>query len=113
MDFLEEYNEMHTINAKVAVTYKFLDLFKVSLKEDKGLYWGKQAVDKNLTDEELLAFKNYLKAKKTEVRKDVKVQDCGKIIWFLYQKILEHGAFDLNVRREIRSYMDLCEYILL
>jgi hypothetical protein len=112
MDFLEEFVEMETINPKVAVTYKFLDLFKVSLKEDRGLYWGKQAVDKNLSDEELLAFKNYLKAKKAEIRKDGKAP-CAKILWFLYQKLLEHGAFDINVRREIRSYLDLCEYILL
>jgi hypothetical protein len=113
MDFLEEFIEMETINPKVAVTYKFLDLFKVSLKEDRGLYWGKDAVDKDLSDEELLAFKNYLKAKKAEIRKEGKVQPCSKILWFLYQKILEHGAFDINVRQEIRSYLDLCEYILL
>jgi len=115
MDFLEEYDEMKTIPQNTAVSYKFLSLFKVVLKdsedEKRGLHWSSYSVDSNLSDDVLLAFKNYLKAKKSEVRKDSKAP-CGKILWFFYQKLLDVGAFDSETRRDILHYLELCAYII-
>ena len=115
MDFLEEYNEMQTIPQNTAVSYKFLSLFKVVLKdteeEKRGLHWSSYSVDSKLSDEVLLAFKNYLKAKKSELRKGEKPA-YGKILWFFYQKLLDVGAFDAETRRDILQYMELCAYII-
>jgi hypothetical protein len=118
MDFLEEYDEMYTIPSKIAVTYKFLQLFTVALEDTatvkRGLHFSTIAVDSNLSDEILLAFNAYLKAKKKQLKKfDQDTINCGKILWFFYQKLLEVGAFTAEVRTEIRGYMDLCEYIIL
>jgi hypothetical protein len=121
MDFLEEYNEMQSIPQNLAVSYKFLSLFKVVLKdseeEKRGLHWSSYSVDSKLSDEVLLAFKNYLKAKKSELRKggEKPVSEkpaYGKILWFFYQKLLEVGAFDCETRRDILQYMELCAYII-
>lgn len=115
MEFLEEYDEMNTIPQNTAVAYKFLSLFKVVMKdsdeEKRGLYWSSYSCDYKLSDEILLAFKNYLKAKKSELRKDPKAM-CGKIIWFFYQKLLDVGAFSFETRRDILHYMEVCAYIL-
>jgi len=116
MDFLEEYDEMRHIDPKVVVAYKFLGLFKVVMSNEngeKGLHWSTYAVDKKLSDDVLLAFKNYLKAKRADLKRADTSIHYGKMVWFLYQKILEMGAFDIPVRNEIRSYLDLCEYIIL
>jgi hypothetical protein len=65
MDFLAEYDEMSTISPKSAVSYKFLSLFKVAMKDgERGLYWSTDQVDKKMSDEALVAIKEYLKAKK-------------------------------------------------
>jgi hypothetical protein len=113
MDFLAEYDEMTIIPPKSAVSYKFLSLFKVVLNDgEKGLYWSRDIVDKTLSDEALVAIKNYLKAKKADLRKGLE-KDYAKVLWFFYQKLLELGAFDITIRAEIRSYLDLCQYILL
>ena len=111
---------MATINIKVAVAYKFLDLFRVQLKHTsddiKGLHWSSCAVESELSDEQLIAFKQYLKVKKTELRAyndPTKAIKFGRILWFFYHKLLEFGAFTLETRQEIRAYLDLCEYILL
>ena len=118
MDFLEEYDEMCTIPSKIAVTYKFFQLFGVVLEDTptakRGLHFSTIAVDSNLSDETLLAFNVYLKAKKKQLTKgDEAATNCGKFLWFFYQKLLEVGAFTPEVRTEIRGYMDLCEYIIL
>jgi len=116
MDFLAEYDEMQTIPQNTAVAYKFLSLFKVVLKESetekRGLYWSSYSLDSRLSDEVLLAFKLYLKAKKAEIRKADPKTTCGKILWFFYQKLLEVGAFSMETRRDILNYMELCAYIL-
>lgn len=114
MDFLAEFQEMDEIPNKVVVAYKFLNLFKVHIEgEKRGLYWSVGHVDTKLSDEELLCFKNYLKAMKSQLKKEDKTLKHSKIIWFFYQKLLEVGAFDIVVRNEIRGFLDLCEYILL
>ena len=117
MDFLAEYDEMAAIESKIAVTYKFFDLFTVCMDDNKkGFYFSKCAVDTKLSDEVLLAFRAYLKVKKGLLKKcatDPKLLNCGKLLWFFYQKILEVGAFTPEIRNEIRGYMDLCEYIIL
>ena len=115
MDFLAEYDEMTTIPPKSAVSYKFLSLFRVVLKdgeEPKGLYWSTDAHDTKLSDDALNAIRAYLKTKKADLRKGAE-KEYARILWFFYQKLLEIGAFDRTIRAEIRSYLDLCQYILL
>jgi hypothetical protein len=116
MDFLEEYYEMKAIPQNTAVAYKFLSLFMVVMKdseeEKRGIYWSSYSLDYKLSDEVLLAFKNYLKAKKSELRKGDPKTACGKIIWFFYQKLLDVGAFSFETRRDILAYMELCAYII-
>jgi hypothetical protein len=115
MDFLAEYDEMETIPQNIAVAYKFLNLFKVVLtdseKEKSGLYWS-SAVDSKLDTTVLVAIKAYLKVKKSELRKADPKAKPGKILWFLYQKLLEVDAFDSIIRRDILAYMELCAYII-
>lgn len=116
MEFLQEYDEMSTIPQNTAVAYKFLNLFKVVLKdteeEKHGLHWSTIAIDNKLDNETLIEFKNFLKAKKSELRKADPSSKPGKMLWFFYQKLLEFGAFDVETRREILNYMELCAYII-
>jgi len=113
MDFLAEYDEMAMIPPKSAVSYKFLSLFRVvTAGDEKGLHWSTDAHDTRLSDEALEAIRLYLKAKKAGLRKGAE-KDYAKVLWFFYQKLLEIGAFDRTIRAEIRSYLDLCQYILL
>ena len=116
MDFLAEYEEMKTLKQNTAVTYKFLNLFRVVLKdsetEKKGLHWSSIAIDDKLSDEVLQAFKAYLKDKKSELRKGEASAKCGTMLWFFYQKLLEVGAFTSEIRRDILNYMELCAYII-
>lgn len=113
MDFLAEYDEMVTIPPKSAVSYKFLSLFRVvTAGDEKGLYWSTDAHDAKLSDEALAAIRAYLKTKKADLRKGAD-KDYARILWFFYQKLLEIGAFDRTIRAEIRSYLDLCQYILI
>lgn len=116
MDFLAEYDEMVTIPQNTIVAYKFLSLFKVVLKdtetEKRGLHWSLIAVDNKLDDQTLIAFKNYLKAKRSELRKLDPSSKPGKMLWFFYQKLLEVGAFDVETRKDIHNYMELCAYII-
>lgn len=116
MDFLAEYDELCTIPTKIGITYTLLSMFKVQLKDSdelkRGLHWP-GAIDSKLSDEFLIAFKGFLKAKRAELKKcDVKT-NCGRIMWFIYSKLLEADAFDIETRRDIIAYMDICEYIIL
>ena len=116
MDFLAEYDEMNAIPPRIAATYLFFDLFRVVLKDSdndkRGLHWSSISVDSKLSDDALLAFKAYLKAKKSELKKpDTKI-NCGKSLWFFFQKILELGAFDTETRRDISRYIDLVGYMI-
>ena len=112
MDFLAEYDEVGSLPTKAAVAYMFLDLFKVQTREGRGLHYSNIAVASNLSEEDLQGFKTYLKAKKAELRTG-ETKNCGKILWFFYHKLLELDAFDFETRRDIISYMDICQYIIL
>ncbi len=118
MDFIAEYNEMATIPHKIAITYKFFELFRVCLKDSeddkRGFYWSTGAVDTKLSDDALIGFKAYIKAQKSQLKKcDVAATNCGKMLWFFYHKLLETDAFDPVIRRDILAYMDICEYIII
>ena len=108
---------MCAIPSKIAVAYKFFDLFKVVLKDSetdkRGLHWSSCAIDTKLSDEVLIAFRAYLKAKKAELKKCDASSQCEKMLWFFYHKIFEVGAFDVEGRRDILQFINLCEYIML
>ncbi len=71
-DFFEGLGDAGTF------TYKFFDLFRVNLgngevngeKLIKGIHWGKQASDDELTDDQLKELKTYLKVQKSWIRKE-------------------------------------------
>jgi len=121
MDFIEEYNAMNDIPIRVAVTYKCIELFKVITKETQehaqGIYFGKNMFDGNQSINFLEAMKKFIKEKKSLLRNcqevPVKSTECVKIIWFIYQKLVENGVFTDVERRDIMSYLDICEYVVL
>jgi hypothetical protein len=119
MDLQAEYTDFFEGLGSVGTyTYKFFDLFKVNLgngedekgnKLVKGLHWGKDCSEEELSDEQLKEFKTYLKQMKSWLRKEmklVKANDCRKKMWFFVQKLLEYGAFTRGERREIILWMD-------
>jgi hypothetical protein len=112
MAFLEEYDELASLPTKAAVAYMFLDLFKVHTREKRGLHYSNIAIASNISEENLQGFKTYLREKKNELRSG-ETKNCGKILWFFYHKLLEVDAFDFETRRDIISYMDICQYIIL
>jgi|688.fasta_scaffold298580_3 hypothetical protein len=95
--------------------YKFFDLFRINLGDSKeegmsrGIHYGKQASDNSLSDEQLRALKAYLKTQRTWIRKEQKNADraeCRRRLWFWCQKLLDFGAFDRPIRRDISMWMD-------
>jgi len=121
MDFNAEMESMNDIPLRVAVTYKCLDLFRVCLKdsdeEKRGIYFGKCFFDGSPSTELLEAFKKFFKEQKSRLRKHdevpVKYSDFAKVLWFLYHKIVENGIFTQTERKDIMSFMDLCQYVVL
>jgi hypothetical protein len=120
MDFAEEYDAMSEVPLRVAITYKCLELFKVVTKDGeqkRGIYFGKTVYDSSPRNDFLEAMKTFIKNKKAALRNcaatPVSNNECVKIIWFLYHKLLEHGIFTDVERRDIVSYLDICEYVVL
>jgi len=120
MDFNEEYDAMDEVPLRLAVAYKCLDLFKINIEdgEKRGIYFGKCFFDGKPPLEILEAFRKFLKEQKSRLRKAsgdkaIKISDYAKIMWFLYQKIVEHGLFNDSQRRDILAFMDICEYVVL
>lgn len=125
MNFQEEYKDFfETLGDCGTYTYKFFDLFKVNLGngEDekgnalvKGLHWGKDCSDEELTDEQLKELKTYLKQAKSWIRKEqkaVKQTECRRRMWFFVQKLIEFGAFTRGERREIITWMDNFNFLI-
>ena len=118
MNFTEEYDAMNEVTVRLAITYKCLELFKVVTKDGdqkRGIYFGKTIYDSSLSQELLESLKAFIKDKKTFLRNSAKAtnNECVKIIWFLYHKLIEHGIFTDVERRDIVSYLDICEYVVL
>jgi hypothetical protein len=116
-DFFEGLGEAGTF------TYKFFDLFRVNLgngevngeKLVKGIHWGKQASDDELTDDQLKELKAYLKTQKSWIRKEmgnIKHTECRKRMWFFVQKLIEYGAFCRADRRDIITWMDNFHFLI-
>lgn len=105
-------------------TYKFFDLFRVTLgngedehgtKLVKGLHWSKDAVEDSLTDEQLKELKSYLKQQKSWLRKEqtkVSASECRRRMVFFVQKLLELGAFTRGERREMILWMDHLNFLV-
>ena len=121
MNFTEEYDAMNEVTVRVAITYKCLELFKVVTKDGdqkRGIYFGKTIYDSSPSQELLEALKAFIKDKKAFLRNSANSakatnNECVKIIWFLYHKLIEHGIFTDVERRDIVSYLDICEYVVL
>jgi hypothetical protein len=61
----------------------------------------------------LVAFKALLKFNRSQLKKMDTSLNCGKMLWFFYQKLIDVGAFNAEIRRDILVYMEVCEYIIL
>lgn len=117
-DFFENLGDAGTY------TYKFFDLFRVNLgngegekgeKLMKGLHWGKEVSEEELTDEQLRELKSYLKAQKSWIRKEQKSisrKECRRRMWFFVEKLQEYGAFTRVDRRDIVNWMDNFNFIV-
>lgn len=125
MDLQAEYKEFFDELGQAATyTYKFFELFKVNLgngedtdgnKLVKGLHWSKDCSEEELTDEQLRELKSYLKQVKTWIRKEkkqAKVSECRRRMWFFLQKLLEFGAFTRGERREMIVWMDNFNFLV-
>lgn len=125
MDLQAEYKEFfEELGQAATYTYKFFDLFKVNLgngeddkgnKLVKGLHWGKDCSEEELTDEQLRELKTYLKQVKSWIRKEkkeVKASECRRKMWFFLQKLLEFGAFTRGERREMILWMDNFNFLI-
>jgi hypothetical protein len=116
MDLDAEYKEyFQGLGDHGTAFYKFFDLFRINLGDAKeegmsrGLHYGKQASDSSLSDEVLRALKTYLKTQRSWIRKQEKTADhveCRRRMWFWCQKLIEVGAFDRYIRRDICVWMD-------
>ena len=121
MDFNEEYDAMSEVPLRVAITYRCLELFKFVTKDTddqkRGIYFGKTIFDGRVQQEFLEAMKKFIKEKKSLLRNcaevPVKGNECVKIIWFIYHKLVEHGVFTDQERRDVAQYLDICEYVVL
>ena len=124
MDFEEEYKDFfENLDEHGTYAYKFFELFRVYLGSgqdekgepvEKGLHWGKDTSDDELTDEQLRALKTYVKTQKTWLRKEKKnasATECRRRMWFFVQKLLEFGAFTRSERREIILWMDNFNFV--
>lgn len=125
MDLQAEYKDFFEgLGDAGTYAYKFFDLFRVNLgngedekgnKLVKGIHWGKDASDEEITDEQLKELKTYLKQVKSWIRKEqkaVKQTECRRKMWFFLQKLLEYGAFTRGERREMILWMDNMNFIL-
>ena len=125
MDLQAEYKDFFDGLGDVGTyTYKFFDLFKINLgngedekgnKLVKGLHWGKDTSDEELTDDQLKELKNYLKQQKSWIRKEqrnIKASECRRRMWFFLQKLMEIGAFTRGERREIILWMDNFNFLI-
>lgn len=116
MDLDAEYKDFFEgLGDSGTAFYKFFDLFRIYLgdaKEEgmsKGIHYGKQASDVSLSDEHLRALKSYQKSQRSWARKEQKNIDpaeCRRRMWFWCQKLIEFGAFDRQIRRDIVLWMD-------
>ena len=125
MSFEAEYKDFFEgLGDAGTYTYKFFDLFRVNLgngegengeKLVKGLHWGKEASEDELTDEQLRELKSYLKAQKSWIRKEktsIHRKECRRRMWFFVQKLIEYGAFCRADRRDIILWMDNFNFIV-
>jgi hypothetical protein len=117
MDIGEEYKDMAlNIPNHIAATYKFFQLFHICLTTTnqefpKGIHWSTDAHDDELPDELLISLRDFLKQTRSLLKSqpdDMTPAKCKRRMWFWVQKLLEAGAFDRSVRREIILWMDVC-----
>jgi hypothetical protein len=116
MDYQTEYDDMFaTLGDHGAAFFKFFDLFRVCLGDGegltKGLHYGKDCSDTKLSDEVLRELKSFLKTQRTWLRKapeKATPNETRRRMWFWTQKLIEIGAFDRSIRRDIVTWMDIC-----
>jgi hypothetical protein len=118
MDFLAEYDEFKKLPVHIAVTYKFLSNFTVD--SSGSLFYTQYRFDinedfsKEYTKEAAEALKKFLKATRKELKEgSMNKFECSRRIWFFYQKLMDLHVFSTEVRREILSWMETCETVLI
>lgn len=111
MTFYEEYNSFFKDLGPVGTAgYKFFDSFKISW-EDKTISFHED-YEHTFTDEILLKeFRDYIKQEKKTIRtlqKDINAKELKQKCMFFFMKLQENGIFEVNERKYILVYTDMC-----
>lgn len=90
--------------------YKFINMFRIEIDEDKGtIFFGKSAEDDDLDVEFAAKLRTWLKDQKRWIR-DVKHKAsaaiCKRRMWFLLSKFIDEGIFATHELGKIMYYMD-------
>ncbi len=113
MDFLGEYEELKVLKNHTLVSWQFFELFKVEEDDDGKYLVYMDTKSRCLSDDEYGAFKAFLKAQRSALRKEaLPVGECSKRIWFWYSKLLELNMFTLEIRSEILKWMEVGQLIM-
>lgn len=113
-NFNDELKELFEEGSDSGIAFmKFFRLFNVKLqgKDDGSLTYGKDSVDEEINQKYLVALRDYIREQRKWVSdhngKPESVE-CRRRIWFFVHKLVEIGAFDRTIRRDIMWWMDVC-----
>jgi hypothetical protein len=109
----DEYKEgLATLGEAGMVYYKFLNLFRVTVKDDElAIRFGHSCLDtEELRREELLTFRQYLKEQKEWIRttRGADPKELQRRMWWIVEKILEFGFFTSSDQKTIMFWLDIC-----
>ena len=111
MTFYEEYNSFFKDLGSVGTAgYKFFDSFKFD-NQEKTISFHED-YEHTFEDESLFKeFQNYIKQEKKTIRtlqKDINVKELQRKCIFFFMKLQENGIFEVNERKYILIYTDMC-----
>lgn len=110
----DEYQEgLQTLGEAGMVYYKFLNLFRVTIKEEElAIRFGHSCLDtEDLRREELTLFRQYLKEQKEWIRtvaREVSRAELQCRMWWIVEKVLEYGFFTSSDQKTLMLWLDIC-----
>ncbi len=113
LDFrLEEETAYETFNRAAAAVYKFFDMFRVEIPEDKfaqsaTVHFGKSYEDDEVPTQVAKQVRAYVKEQKRAIRENPMGYESAegrrKVFWFLTM-MQEHGIFSPSHQGKIMTY---------
>ena len=113
LDFrLEEESAYETFNRAAVAIYKFFDMFRVEISEDKAnqrvsIWFGKSYEDDEVSIQVAKQVRTYVKDQKKAIRENSHGYDAAegrrKIFWLLTM-MQEHGVFSPSHQGKIMTY---------